>query len=123
MRALITAQIALRMLVYALALLSVAAGIPKILQMPQELEFLRAMGFSAVAVSLLGLVQVAGGILLIFVRSRLAGAALAGLTFLISSVALFLAGNSVFGSISLLPFAFVLFVLYLELRGPQRRAA
>ena len=117
------ARIALRVLVYALALLSVAAGIPKILQMPQELGFLGAIGFSAVATSVLGLAQVAGGILLIFARSRLAGGLLAGLALLISSVALIPGGNSILGVISLLPFMLELLVIYLERRGPQRRIA
>ena len=117
------ARIALRVLIYALALLSVAAGIPKALQMPQEVGFLSAIGFSAVVVSLLGLVQVAGGILLIFARTRFAGAVLAGLALLISSIALFLGGDSLFGTISLLPFAIALLVIYLELRDPNRHAA
>lgn len=93
----------LLLLIYALALLSAAAGIPKIMQMPQELGFLGAIGFNAIAVSLLGIAQLAGAVLLLWSKTRLIGAGLAGLALLISSVAIFASGNTNFGLISVLP--------------------
>ena len=93
----------LLILVYALALLNAAAGIPKIMQMPQELAFLEAIGFGAIAVTLLGLVQFAGALLLLWTKTRLIGAGLAGLALLVSSIAIFASGNTQFGLISLLP--------------------
>ncbi len=90
-------------LAYALALLSLAAGIPKLMQMPQELEFLSSIGLSAIAVCMLGLVQLAGGILLAIEKLRVAGAILAGLAFLTSSIAILAGGNTVFGLLSLIP--------------------
>lgn len=109
--------------VYVLALLSIAAGIPKILQLPQELDFLQAIGFTAIAVSVLGVVQLAGGLLLFFKRSRVPGAILAGLAFLISSIAIFFGGNTAFALISLLPLALLVFVIYSTMRGFRRTAA
>lgn len=110
-------------MVYILALLSVAAGIPKILQLPQELDFLQAIGFTAIAVSVLGVVQLAGGLLLFFKSSRVPGATLAGLAFLISSIAIFLGGNTAFALISLLPPALLVFVIYSAMRGFRRTVA
>ena len=101
----------LLILVYALALLSAAAGIPKIMQMPQELGFLNAIGFNAIAVSLLGLAQLAGAILLLWTKTRLIGAGLAGLSLLLSSVAILVSGNTQFGLISLLPLVVLIVVI------------
>ena len=97
-------------LAYLLALLSVAAAIPKLLQMPQELGFLAAIGFSEIGVCMLGVVQLMGGVLLAVKRWRLAGAILAGLAFLVSSIAIFVAGNTTFGLLSLIPVALTGFV-------------
>lgn len=99
-------------LTYLLAALSAAAGIPKIMQMPQELGFLAALGFPALAVSMLGVVQLAGGVLLLLKKLRLAGAALAGLAFFVSSIAIFAGGNNTFGLVSLLPVAALAIVFY-----------
>ena len=99
-------------LAYALAALSAAAGIPKVLQMPQELGFLSALGFSALAVSILGVTQLGGAVLLLRERTRVAGAVLAGLAILVSSVALYSGGNTSFALVSLVPFTVSIFVLY-----------
>ena len=105
-------RVIVTVLVYILAALSVAAGIPKIMQMPQELGFLQSLRFPPIAVSVLGVVQVLGGVLLVFRKTRLPGATLAGLAFLVSSLAIFMGGNMQFGLVSLLPFAVSLFVAY-----------
>jgi len=115
-------QILTRIMAYALGLLSVAAGIPKILQMPQELGFLNSIGLSGIAVSILGVVQLAGGIMLFWSQSRLVGALLAGLALLVSSVAIFSSGDSGFGLISLLPIVVSIIVIYVELKGARRTA-
>ena len=116
------AQIVTRVMAFAIGLLSIAAGIPKILQMPQELEFLNSVGLSGIAVSILGVAQLAGGIMLFWSRSRLIGAVLAGLALLVSSVAIFSSGNSGFGLISLLPFAISVLVVYFELKRARGNA-
>lgn len=108
------AQTVTRIAAYALALLSVAAGIPKIMQMPQELGFLSSIGLTGIGVSVLGAAQLAGGIMLLLSRTRLAGAVLAGLSLLISSVAIFASGNSTFAMVSLVPFLVAVVLIYVE---------
>lgn len=116
-------QIVVRILVYVVAILSVAAGIPKILQMPQELGFLNSLGLSGFVVSILGAIQLAGGVMLFWSRSRLPGALLASLAFLVSSAAIFFSGNAIFGLVSLIPLLIVLIVIYIELKRVRRKAA
>jgi hypothetical protein len=70
--------------------------------MPQELGFLQAIGLDALMVSALGLVQVAGGVLIAIPRSRVAGGIAAHVALLISAVALFVGGNYAIGSVSFL---------------------
>lgn len=113
-------QTIVTVVIYALALLSIAAGIPKILQMPQELGFLESIGFSRIAVSMLGLVQLTGGILLFGRRLRLLGAVLAAAALLVSSIAIFVSGDTRFGLISLLPLVVLIIVIFGDLRGVQR---
>tara|TARA_R110002096_G_scaffold57426_2_gene145612 strand:- start:22712 stop:23080 length:369 start_codon:yes stop_codon:yes gene_type:complete len=96
-------HIAIVILSYALAALSIAAGIPKIMQMPQELQFLSSIGLSGILVSVVGAVQVLGGVLLVPLSTRLVGAGVAEMAFIVSSIAIFTSGNTQFGIISLLP--------------------
>lgn len=96
-------HVAIVILSYALAALSIAAGVPKIMQMPQELQFLSSIGLNGVLVSVVGAVQVLGGVLLVPLKTRLPGAAVAEMAFILSSVAIFMSGNTQFGIISLLP--------------------
>ena len=84
-------------------ILSIAAGIPKVMQLPQELEFLQAIGFGPIVVSLLGIIQIVGGLLLACRKWRFAGAVITATAFLVSAVALFAGGNTLFGTISILP--------------------
>lgn len=114
------AHIVVKIIAYALGLLSLAAGVPKILQMPQELGFLSSIGFSPVVVSILGVVQVVGGVMLFFARSRLVGASLAALAFLVSAVAIFVGGNLTFGVISLLPVVLADIVVFFEVKAKKR---
>lgn len=96
----------------ALALLSLTAGVPKVIQLPQELEFLGALGLSSGAVSLVGIVQVVGGGLLPWKKTRLTGAVLVAVTLLVSSLAIFASGDPVFGSVSLVPFVLSIILLH-----------
>ena len=66
----LNADTVIAVMTYALAILCVAAGVPKIMQMPQELGFLSNIGFSATGVSILGVLQLAGGVLLFWLSNR-----------------------------------------------------
>ncbi|MGI9264850.1 MAG: hypothetical protein ACR2QU_07965, partial [Gammaproteobacteria bacterium] len=116
-------QLVITVLVYALAILSAAAGVPKIQQMPQELDFLGRIGISHTGVLVLGVLQLSGGLLILWKKSRLTGAAIAGLMFLVSSIAIFAGGNMSFGLISLLPVAVSVVVIINLRKGVGRSDA
>jgi len=88
-----------------LILMSLVAGVAKIIQMPQELHFLAHLGLSAKAVTWVGLAQFSGGVLLIPPRTRLGGAILAVAALMTSELALFTAGQVAVGLITLFPLA------------------
>jgi len=49
------------LLVAVLALLSIAAGFAKVMQTPQEMEFLQSLGLSSVLILVFGSIQIVGG--------------------------------------------------------------
>jgi hypothetical protein len=94
------------------ALLSVAAGLAKVMQTPQEMEFLQGFGFSPTLIIAFGAVQIAGGILLVPQRTRMVGAILAALALVLSTVLIFIGGDLTFGLLSTIPVALAGFVIY-----------
>lgn len=76
-----------------LTLLSVSAGISKIVLLEQDVEFFGKFGFSDPALIGFGLAQLLGGLLLISIRTRFIGAAVVGVTFLVSLALLLVDGN------------------------------
>ena len=105
------------LLVVIIALLSIAAGLAKLLQAPQEMEFLRGLGLSPVLIIVFGLVQVVGGILLGLKKARLSGAVLVTAAFLVSTALLFMAGNISFGLISLVPVVLASLIIFQSTRA------
>lgn len=63
------------------------------MRMPQEVEFFGNYGFTGPILIAYGATQLIGGILLIFPKTRVLGAAIVALTFLISAIVLVLSGN------------------------------
>lgn len=114
-------QILKNVLLALLVLMSLGAGVPKIMQMPQELEFLAHLGLGATGVTLLGIVQFAGGILLVPPKTRLTGAVLAVLALGVSAIALVKSGNMALGLITLLPIAIGLSVIAESIRRRGRQ--
>lgn len=94
------------------ALLSIAAGLAKVMQAPQEVEFLQSFGLSSVLIVAFGLVQVSGGVLLVPQKTRLPGAVLAALALVVSTILIFVGGNLVFGLVSMLPVALACVIIY-----------
>ncbi len=90
-------------IIIILAVLSLLAGGAKLFQVPQEMEFLRGVGLSITMITLFGVVQVAGGALLLLPITRLLGAVIATIALLVSAVLVFMSGNHVFGMVSLVP--------------------
>lgn len=76
-----------------LVLLAITSGITKILLMPQDVEFFGQYGFSNPILIAYGLFQLIGGVLLVIPKSRVIGALLLAITFLISAAVLALSGN------------------------------
>jgi len=102
------------LIITIVALLSVAAGLAKIMQTPQEMEFLQGAGLSPALIVAFGLVQVSGGLLLVMKQTRLPGAVLAMSAFVASAVLIFISGNLAFGLFSLLPVALACLIIYLS---------
>lgn len=92
-------------LITILILMSLVAGVAKVLHLPQELEFLGHLGMGERAVMVVGVIQVLGGLLLIHPRTRRIGALLAVVALAVSALALFVSGNTSVGLITLFPIA------------------
>ena len=76
-----------------LTLLAVLSGITKILLMQQDVDFFGKYGFSGPILIAFGLVQLLGGLLLVFTKTRFVGAANVAVTFLVSLAMLLMDGN------------------------------
>ena len=90
-------------LIIVIVLLSIAAGIAKVMGAPQEVEFLQSFGFNSMLIMVYGVVQIVGGALLAVPKTIKVGAIITILAFLLSSVLIFISGNLIFGLVSLLP--------------------
>lgn len=86
----------LMVLLAILFFLAVSSGITKILLMQQDVEFFGKYGFSTPSLITFGTAQFVGGILLVFQRMRVLGAAIVAITFMISAVLLIMEGNAPF---------------------------
>jgi hypothetical protein len=71
----------------------VSSGITKIQLMQQDVNFFGKYGFSNPILIAYGLVQLIGGLLLVFTITRFVGATIVAITFLISLVMLLMEGN------------------------------
>ena len=101
------------LIVAIIALLSIAAGLAKVMQTPQEMEFLQGLGLSSVLIVVFGLVQILGGVLLVPRKTRLPGAVLATSAFVVSTVLILVGGNLTFGLVSIIPIALACIIIYL----------
>lgn len=101
-------QIVKTALLVIFILLSLATGAVKLFGLPADIEVFSSLGFSAAATFWFGVVQVLGGLLLIYLPTRRLGASIILITFLFATLALFVSGNTAFGWFSIL---FVLLAL------------
>lgn len=89
-----------------LALISVAAGVAKVMQMPQEVGFFAEAGLGTFPLIALGVLQlVAGGVVWI-ARFRQMGVWLITAGFFASVLVIVMTGNLQFATISMLPVVF-----------------
>lgn len=82
-------------LLILLALLAIASGAAKVFLLPQEVGFFGKYGFSDWILIVYGAMQLVGGVLLPFKKTRLIGAIVIAATFLVSLGLLILEGNVV----------------------------
>lgn len=78
---------------FILVFLAISSGITKVMLMQQDVEFFGGYGFTNSILITYGAIQLAGGVLLVLSKTRVIGAALVAITFLISALILFMAGN------------------------------
>ena len=95
-------------------LLSISTGIFKVLQQKADIELFAAIGFNTTMTTILGVIQLIGGILLIFKATRRLGAYIMIPTFALASIAVFANGMIPFGVVSLLFIAMAYWVLVRE---------
>ena len=103
----------------ALVLLSLAAGVAKLMQTPAEIEFFDSAGLQSFWLYPLGAAQVAGSALAVLRRYGNIGLALIATGFAISSVVIFVTGNTTFGLVSLVPVALSILAMRLGFPGPK----
>jgi len=82
--------------------LAVSSGATKIMLMPQDVEFFGKYGFTNTLLMAFGALQVVGGILLLLPKTRLVGAMLIAITFLISAAILLVEKNYIVAGITVL---------------------
>jgi len=90
-----------RIILAILTLLAVSSGITKILLMQQDVDFFGKYGFSSPMLIVFGSVQLLGGLLLVFPKTRIVGAAIVAVTFLVSLAMLLMDGNMAVSIITL----------------------
>lgn len=95
-------------------LLGIATGVFKILQQEADILLFNAIGISALGTTIIGVVQLIGGILLIPKSTRKVGAVILIPTFILASIAVFANQMWAFGCMSLLFIAMAYAVIYKE---------
>ena len=86
-------KIASTIILVLLVCLAIFSGATKIGLMEQDVEFFGKYGFSNPMLIAFGATQLVGGVLMPFRKTRFAGAAIVGITFLVSLVILLMDGN------------------------------
>ena len=110
------------LIITIVALLSIAAGLAKVMQTQQEMEFLQGLGLSPALMIVFGLVQIVGGTLLVPQKTRMIGAILAASAFVLSTVLIFIGGNLAFGLFSTIPVALAGVIIYQSARTAPNKS-
>ena len=102
-------KIVKRVLLGFLVLMSLAAGVAKIMKMPQELVFFEAVGMSPNLLIPFGLLHVVGAVLTLIPKTRIVGLLLMASVFFVSAVMIFMDGNTSFAIGSIIPAALAVY--------------
>lgn len=103
-------------ILYVLALMSIAAGLAKVLSMTQEVSLFADAGLGVTPMLLLGIMQVAGGVFALVGKVRMLGLILIAAGFAVSVLVVAMTGNLAFAAVSVLPVLFGIGLLALEIR-------
>ncbi len=107
-------KIALRINWILTILLSISTGLFKLMQQQADIDLFKTIGFSMTAVTMLGVIQLLGGLLLIPAKTRKIGAYVMIPTFIVASIAVFANQLFVFGIVSLLFILMACLVLLMQ---------
>ena len=88
-------------LLIVLILLAISSGITKILLMQQEVDFFGRFGFTNPLLIVFGSIQLLAGIMMAIPKTRIIGAIIVAITFLISATILFMDNNIPFAVVTL----------------------
>jgi len=91
-----------KIILVVLIFLAISSGITKIMLMPQDARFFGAYGFSNAMLITFGATQFISGILMIIPKTRLYGAIIVAITFLISLALLVMDGKLLIAGITLI---------------------
>jgi len=94
-----------------LVFLAVPSGLTKVMLMPQDVEFFGRYGFTNSLLIGYGALQILGGVLMILRKTRLIGAAIVAVTFLISLVVLLLEGNILISIVTAIAIALLVAIM------------
>ena len=115
-------KIANILIILIVVLLSIAAGLAKVMQTEHEMEFLQSFGLNGVLIIAFGMVQVSGGVLLGHSKTRMFGAVLALSAFVASTILIFVGGNLAFGLLSIIPIALTCVIVYQSARVTRNKS-
>ena len=101
-----------------LVFLAVSSGITKIMLMPQDVEFFGEYGFTNAILIVFGAIQTIGGLMMVFRKTRVVGAALVAVTFAISAVLLILSGSVLAAIVTLVALGFLGLIIRQTLARP-----
>lgn len=94
-----------------ITLLSISAGLAKVMLMPQEVQFFENAGLGESTLLIFGLAQIIAGILLIIKNMRKWGAIFVAVMFILSTVMILSNGMIGFGIFSILPIVLTGFII------------
>lgn len=115
-------KIAFSILLVLLTALAVLSGVTKITLMPNEVAFFSQHGFSNPMLIAFGAVQLVGGILLLWKKTRFAGATVVAFTFLVSLAILLRDGNMAVSIVTAIVTILLIVVMKLSWpAGPESR--
>jgi len=96
-------KITIKILTAIIILLSIGAGLAKVMQVPQEVAFLEGVGLTTLMIIAFGVFQILGGLLTAIPKSKFYGSVIVIVGFIISTILIFLTENVKFGMISMVP--------------------